>query len=265
MKRYVKILGFLAALAGVYVLTLTSIQRYLLFWPSHSYVSPTAAKLPQFKENIIKMRDGTEVMTWYIEGDKQKPAILFFHGNAFQISRFAPHLLPFAKDGYSVLIMEYRNFGNTKGKTLQEDIFADAAETYDWLKEQGYPQIVVYGYSYGTAVASGLTTLREVEKMVLTAPFSSMRELVAEKPVPLGSYVMRDTYPSKDYLQNYHNPLLIIHGHDDLLIPVHHGRIMYESAASADKQFIELEETDHRDIFFMEKNIPLIAKWLQEH
>lgn len=254
----------LLAICGLYVLILWSIQRYLLFWPSFDYVSPQEAKLPQFKENILKMQDGTEVMTWYAAGDKSKPAILFFHGNAFQISRFAPHLLPFIKDGYGVLIMEYRNFGNTKGTTLQENIFSDAAETYDWLKAQRYPQIVVYGYSFGTAVASGLTTLRPIEKMILTAPFSTMRGLVAEKPVPLGSVIMHDSYSSKDYLQKYHNPLLIIHGEDDSLIPIHHGQTMYDAAASENKKFIRLEKTDHRDIFFQGKDIPIIKKWLKE-
>ena len=265
MKKYLKILLIAGAAFGLYVLILSSMQRYFLFWPSHSYVSPQEAGLPEFKENILQMPDGTEVMTWYAAGDKNKPAILFFHGNAFQIAVFAHHLLPFVANGYGVLAMEYRNFGGTKGTTLQEKIFADAAETYDWLQTQEYPEIIVYGYSYGTAVASGLTTLRPVEKLILTAPFSSMRGLVAEKPVPLGSLVMRDSYSSKDYLQNYHNPLLIIHGEDDLLIPIHHGQTMYDAAASEDKELVMLPATNHHNIFFKEKNLPIIFEWLAEH
>lgn len=265
MKSYAKILLALAAIFGLYVLFLWSMQRYLLFWPSHDYVSPQEADLPEFTENPITATDGTVFMTWYAAGDKSKPAILFFHGNAFQISAFAPYLMPFVRRGYGVLAMEYRNFGNTKGTTLQEDIFADAAMTYDWLKAQGYPQIIVYGYSYGTAVASGLTSLRPVKKLILTAPFASMRGLVAEKSVPLGSLVMRDTYPSKDYLQQYHGALLIIHGQNDLLIPVHHGQMLYDAAAAKDKELVLLEHTDHHNIFFKEKNLPIIFAWLERH
>jgi len=265
MKSYAKILLALAAIFGLYVLFLWSMQRYLLFWPSHDYVSPQEADLPEFTENPITATDGTVFMTWYAVGDKHKPAILFFHGNAFQISEFAPHLMPFVANGYGILAMEYRNFGNTKGTTLQEDIFADAATAYDWLQAQGYPEIIVYGYSYGTAVASGLTTLRPVEKLILTAPFASMRGLVAEKSVPLGSLVMRDTYPSKDYLQQYHGALLIIHGRKDLLIPVHHGQMLYDAAASADKELVLLPATNHHNIFFKEKNLPIIFAWMEKH
>lgn len=265
MKSYAKIFLGLAAICGLYVLFLWSMQRYLLFWPSHDYVSPQEADLPEFAENRLKATDGTTIMTWYAAGDKSKPAILFFHGNAFQISGFAQQLIPFVWLGYGVLIMEYRNFGNTKGTTLQEDIFSDAAITYDWLKAQGYPQIIVYGYSYGTAVASGLTTLRPVEKLILTSPFASMRGLVAEKSVPLGSLLMRDTYPSKDYLRQYHGALLIIHGKNDLLIPVHHGQMMYDAAAAEDKELVLLEHTDHHNIFFKEKNLPIIFAWLEKH
>lgn len=265
MKSYAKILAGLAAICGLYVLFLWSMQRYLLFWPSHDYVSPQEADLPEFAENHLKATDGTTIMTWYAAGDKNKPAILFFHGNAFQISGFAQQLMPFVRQGYGVLAMEYRNFGNTKGTTLQEDIFADAAMTYDWLESQGYPQIIVYGYSYGTAVASGLTALRPVKKLILTSPFASMRGLVAEKSVPLGSLLMRDTYPSKDYLRQYHGALLIIHGKNDLLIPVHHGQMMYDAAASEDKELVLLEHTDHHNIFFKEKNLPIIFAWLKKH
>jgi pimeloyl-ACP methyl ester carboxylesterase len=265
MKSYAKILLALTAIFGLYILFLWSMQRYLLFWPSHDYVSPQEADLPEFTENPITATDGTVFMTWYAAGDKSKPAILFFHSNAFQISEFAPHLMPFVANGYGILAMEYRNFGNTKGTTLQEDIFADAATAYDWLQAQGYPEIIVYGYSYGTAVASGLTTLRPVEKLILTAPFASMRGLVAEKSVPLGSLVMRDTYPSKDYLQQYHGALLIIHGKKDLLIPVHHGQMLYDAAASADKELVLLPATNHHNIFFKEKNLPIIFAWMEKH
>ena len=46
-----------------YAKILSEAQRYLLFWPSHDYVSPQAAELPQFAENVLPMSDGTAVMT----------------------------------------------------------------------------------------------------------------------------------------------------------------------------------------------------------
>lgn len=265
MARYVKILLFAIISTAIYVCVLYTIQRNLIFVPFHNYIAPSQTENSPFVENVLQMKDGTEVMTWYAEGDAQKPAILFFHGNAFQLAAYAEQLYPFAARGYTVLMMEYRNFGNTKGETRQQDIFSDAAETYDWLKAKGYPEIVVYGYSYGTSVAAGLTSLRPVDKLILTAPFSSLLRLVKEKPVPFAGLVLSDKYPSEDYMRNYRNPLLIVHGTADRLIPIHHGQAMYEAAASKDKTFVPLEGVSHKPIYFENLNQPAIFEWLDAH
>lgn len=245
----------------IYITVLYNIQRSLIFLPFKKYVMPQEP----FKENVLTMKDGTKVMTWYAEGDKDKPVILYFHGNAFQLAYYTEPLYPLIEQGYGVLMMEYRNFGNTKGKTLQKDIFADAAETFDWLKQQGYPEIIVYGYSYGTAVACGLTSMRPVDKLILTAPFSSLLRLVKEKPVPFAGLVLKDHYPSEEYLANYHNPLLIVHGKKDRLVPYHHGQRLYELAGSKDKQLVLVEDASHQPIYFDKLNLPALFQWLEEH
>lgn len=265
MKLLGKTLLFTFIGTMIYVFVLYSVQRNLIFVPSHQYVSPAQMTDSPFVENVLTMKDGTKVMTWLARGNPDKPAILFFHGNAYQLAAYAEQLYPFIAEGYTVLMMEYRNFGNTKGKTVQADIFSDAAEVFDWLERQNYPKIVVYGYSYGTSVASGLTSLRPVENLVLTAPFSSLLRLVTEKPVPLARLVLIDHYPSAEYLSNYHNPLLIIHGTEDRLIPIHHGKMMYEAAASEDKTFISLEGVSHQPIYFERLNHPAILEWLKKH
>ena len=254
-----KILLFIAIICIIYLTVLYNIQRSLIFFPFKKYVAPQ----PPFAENVLTMKDGTRVMTWYAPGEKEKPAILYFHGNAFQLAYYSEQLLAFINQGYTVLMMEYRNFGNTAGITRQSDIFSDAAETYDWLQRQGYPEIIVYGYSYGTSVASGLTSLRPVDKLILTAPFSSLYRLVKEKPIPFAGLVLKDHYPSEEYLKKYHNPLLIIHGSKDRLIPYHHGKRLYETAKSKDKKFVLVEGAGHQPIYFDQLNLPAIFEWLE--
>lgn len=261
----VKILILTTVCTAIYAFVLRYIQRRLIFVPTHRYISPTQMDNSPFAENVLTMKDGSRIMTWYASGNKQKPAILFFHGNALQLAAYAEQLYPFIASGYAVLMMEYRNFGNTKGKTLQKDIFSDAAETFDWLKAQGYPEIIVYGYSYGTAVASGLTSLRPVDKLILTAPFSSLLTLVKEKPVPFAGMLLQDHYTSEDYIRNYQNPLLILHGTTDRLIPIRHGQKMFDVAGSEDKTFVPINGVSHKPIFFDKLNQPAIFEWLDAH
>lgn len=239
------------------------LQDKLIFYPHEYYQSPEAAKLPQFKEVYISADDGTKLRLWHSAGDKEKPAILYFHGNAFQNAFFAPYLKPFANAGYSVTMMEYRGFGKTDGHLNQGTVFQDAASAFDWLQKQNYPQIIIYGYSFGCAVSLGLSTLRTPDKIILTAPFASLIRLVKEKPVPLAGLVLRDHYPSEEFIKNYHNPLLIIHGAKDRLIPYHHSEILYENSSSADKTLILLPEETHQTVFMGEKNQPAIFKWLE--
>ena len=99
----------------------------------------------------------------------------------------------------------------------------------------------------------------------MTAPFSSLYRLVKEKPVPFAGWVLKDYYPSEEYLAAYRNPLLIVHGKKDRLIPYHHGVRLYEAAASEDKKLVLVDDASHQPIYFDKLNLPAIFEWLDEH
>jgi len=264
VKKVTRVVLFLGYLLALYVGFLYFFQYDLLFWPSKDYRSPKDMGFTLFREVVMTAADGTPIMHWYHEGDKDKPAILFFHGNTGQIADFSPGLVPIARAGYSVLAMEYRNFGNTGGEISQKVVFQDAANAFDFLKKQGHKKVVAYGYSFGTAFASGLTSLRPVDGVILTAPFSSLYNIVSEKPVPLAKYLLKDNYPSVQYLQNYEKPLLIVHGTKDNVIPYHHGQMLYNNAKSNDKSIHLLDNTDHITVFWRFKNLPFILPFLEK-
>ena len=262
-KQAVKVILFIGYLFCLYLGFLYFFQYDLLFIPEQQYKSPQEISLPKFQEEKIQASDGVEIMHWYYEGDKNKPAVLFFHGNGGQISDFAPALIPITKEGYSVLAMEYRGFGNTGGNISQKTVFQDSANAFDFLKRKGHTRIVAYGYSFGAAFATGLTTLRPVDGLILTAPFSSLKKIVSEKPVPFARFLLKDTYPSDIYIKDYTKPILIIHGKKDTIIPYHHSQILYEQAKSPNKQLYLLEQDNHISIFLKRKNIPFILDFLK--
>lgn len=260
-----KVLLSIIVAIGLYVGGLYVFQDNLIFHPGKHHKTPEMVHLTQFKEVNVTAGDGTELRFWYANGDNEKPAILFFHGNASQNAFFASHLTPFIDDGYAVLMPEYRGFGATEGKLRQNNVFNDAAMAFDWLKKQGYEQIVVYGYSFGCAVSLGLSSLRTPDKMILTAPFASLISLVKEKPVPLADKLLRDYYPSDEFIKKYHNPLLIIHGKEDKLIPYHHSEILYKKSGSLDKTLILMPDEDHKTIFMEDGNLPYIFNWIHRY
>ena len=219
--------------------------------------------MPEFSEESLHTSDGIDIMMWYHEGETNKPAILFLHGNSGQISKFASNLQVLARAGYSVLMMEYRSFGNTPGIITEKTVGNDAALAFDWLKAKGHRKIIVYGYSFGTAFASVLTSLRQMDGLILTAPFASLDRLVSEKPVPFARLALKDRYKSAKFLKRYKGPLLIVHGKEDTLIPYHHALIVFDKAASPQKQLKLLDGETHRSVFFDKKNIPFVLEFLK--
>lgn len=255
---------FVVVLTAVFPVILYSIQEMLLYHPDKNHITPQDA-LSVFKEETIRADGQHPLRVWYAPQDKNHPAILFFHGNSGQNAKFAPHLLPFIARGYAVLMMEYRGFGGTDGALSQKNAYADSLIAFDWLKNQGYEKIIVYGYSLGTSVAVNVAAHQKADNLILTAPFHSMRLLVSEKPIPAAKLVLKDSYDSASLIKTITIPTLIIHGKNDLLIPYHHAEMLFADSPAADKTLKLIDHASHRSVFFAEMNLPIIFDWLDKH
>ena len=265
MRTFIKICISIVVLVAWYIGGLYFMQDMFIYYPNKYHVSPEEADLLAFQETSIAAADKTELRLWYAKGYIDKPAILFFHGNAWQNSAFAEQLMPLVDDGYTVLMMEYRGFGGSEGKLSQETMYADVVTTFDWLKEQGYDKIVIYGYSLGCAAAVGLAHQRDVDGLMLTAPFASLYELVGQKPVPFAQSVLKDRYPSDELITTVKAPTLIVHGKKDRLIPYMHGQKIYDASGAEDKQLFLPDDSNHHSIYYKQENLPYIQTWLDEH
>ena len=258
--KYVSL--FLVSILLIYFLGLYFIQDYLIFYPDKNYQSPKDIGWTQYQEHPLMMQDGIEIMTWYAKGNVDKPAVLYFHGNASQNAVFAPYLKTYLDKGYTVMIPEYRGFGNTPGRTTEENMFSDATEVYDFLKEEGYSKVIVHGFSFGCAVALGLTQNRMPDALVLEAPFASLKQLVQETKLPFAGIILKSPFESDSYIRYVTCPLLILHGTKDKTIPIHHGKKLFTLATSQDKTFLEIPEGTH---FLYKKGSPeLIEKWISQ-
>ena len=160
LKKILRAAAAGAAFVVVYLVCLYAVQDYLIFYPDRFYAGPSSAGAPAFEERPLVTADGHLIMAWYAKGDADKPAILFFHGNAGQLATFAPHLKAYIDAGYPVFMPEYRGFGLSGGRLSEETMYADAVVAFNYLKDRlGHDKIVVFGYSMGTAAASAAAVL----------------------------------------------------------------------------------------------------------
>ena len=250
-KKFLMFGIYLLIIVVYYIGGLYFLQEKLYIFPDSKYISPKEAGAPSFKEVYIKADDGVLIRTWLSKGKEDKPFILFFHGNVAQNAEFALMMAQYLREGFGVMMMEYRGFGKAQGKFSQENIYMDAKSSFDYLKKNfSNRDIVVMGYSMGSAPASYLAFLREPQRVVLMAPFYSLKSVAGEKNIPLAEMLIKYEMPNYKFIKDYEGKLLIIHGDADSLILAHHGKKLYDLASKAIRQFILLKNIGHREIFF---------------
>jgi len=220
-------MGFLAAVVPV-------LQRQLMYFPDTTYFTPEQAGLAGVEERVLETPDGERVLAWYARAKPGRPTILYFHGNAGSLEARTERIRKYMARGLGVLMMTYRGFGGSSGAPSEAANVADALLAYDTLAKSGVAadDIIVYGESLGTGVATQVAAARAVAGLVLDAPYTSMVDLAAlHYPFVPGRWFMTDRYETRLHIASVKAPVLILHGERDTIVPVAMGREIFALAA----------------------------------
>ena len=224
----VAVVAYLGVLVFMYLQ-----QRSLQYFPSRAGTPPEALGLSGVSEQRVKTPDGETIVLWRADARPGMPTILFFHGNGGEISGRAPRMAFYQAQGFGALFLSYRGYGASTGSVSEQGFITDALTAYDTLVKDGIPpgKIAVVGESLGTGVAVQLAAQRPLGAVALEAPFTAAVDVAAELYwyLPVRG-LMKDQYRSRDHITNVRVPLLIQHGDADRVIPVAHGRKLFEMA-----------------------------------
>jgi len=185
--------------------------------------------------------------------DARPPAaVLITHGNAgYAIHRadYAQLLRAAAPDrALSVYILEYPGYGARPGQPSQHE-FLDATDEAVTLIPGDMP-LILLGESIGTGVASATAAAHpeRVAGLLLLTPFDSLAN-VAQHHYPLlpVRWIMRDQYPSQEWLTKYLGPIAIILAENDTIVPAAFGQKLHDSYAGP-KTLIVANQADHNDL-----------------
>jgi fermentation-respiration switch protein FrsA (DUF1100 family) len=158
--------------------------------------------------------------------------VLYFHGNAGNLSSWGDAGRDLSEYGVSVLVIDYRGYGKSSGVITENGLYNDAQAAYEYLISRGFPakKIIIYGRSIGTGVAVDLASKHESAGLILESPFASMRQLAWEKaPYLLPGLYLSFNFMSIEKIGKVQSPVLIFHGMNDTLIPIGHGRKLYKA------------------------------------
>jgi len=208
-------------------------QRNLLYHPSeNNYLNDKITF--NYEEIFIESDKNINLKSWFIKKDLNKfKTILIFHGNAGNLFNRVYKLNELNKLDVNILLISWRGFSGNKGKPTEKNLYHDAEEAVKWLNNRGAisKNIILYGESLGTGVATELGTSNAFGGIILESPFTSIANAakIYYPYLPVNT-ILKDRYDSIGKIKNITTPILIMHGKKDNIVPQKMGLELYEKA-----------------------------------
>ncbi len=199
-------------------------------------------------EKIIKLTTsgGEKISAKFYPNPNATHTILFSHGNAEDIGFSDSFSNDFVKNGFAVLVYDYRGYGTSEGSPTEENAYRDIDAAYEYLTEElkiPPEKIIAHGRSLGGAVAIDLAARKKIGGLIVESAFvSAFRFLTKFPPAPF------DKFKNLAKIKNINSPVLFIHGRNDQLIPIWHGEKLF-AEANEPKFSFWIEEAGHNNVY----------------
>lgn len=256
MKTVITILAFMAAALALMAIYAGFVKRNGMFFPDvypEGDWNPPGAKPRDF---YFTTPDGKKLHGWLFEtAGADAPLMVFFHGNAGNVTNRASVSAELARRGISVFVFDYRGFGRSEGRPSAEAVHIDSLAAYDFARSnfaRDPSRIVLYGESIGGPYAAAVASQREACCVVIENSFPSLRRLgnVLFRPLPLG-YLASDPLRTAESLNKAGRPVLVIHGKADDVIPFQMGEELH-AALRTEKKLVVSDAPGHCQMQFAE-------------
>lgn len=286
--------GILATSVGL----LVAFQEKLIYVPvvpglTKSYPI-TPARLRLLYEDVwLTSSDGVRLHAWFIKlaPDCRGPTIVFFQENAGNIAhRLEMVRIMLQRLQCNVFMLSYRGYGASDGFPSQQGIINDSQAALDHLIQRtdiDKSRLVVFGRSLGGAVGTVLCKNNpdKIAALILENTFTSILDMAgvllpflryfiggssSKGPKVLNRFV-RSPWSTIDIVGQVKQPILLLSGLRDEMVPPTHMQMLYAKAASRNRscQFVEFPNGMHMDTWisggdrywrtiqqFLEENVP---------
>jgi len=238
-----------------------------MLYPAPPYRVPSPPPAP-LEEAVWTLADGTRVVGW-ASGDSAAagaPAVVFFHGNGenLETMRLGGLYDDLDRLGIAYLAVDYPGYGGSGGSPSEASLVEAALGGLDELGRRfpGRPRVIC-GWSLGAAVAMQLAARRPAETagLILLSPWTDLPSLAGEHfPGWLVSMLLRERYDSLALAPELRRPVLVVHGREDGIIPVDHGRRLADALPAA--SYLEVPDAGHNDLLGRSEVWQAMAEYL---
>lgn len=229
-----------------------------VFYPRRDFAP--LPSVPNITVHSIPVEEGIFISCRFYSDSERPPNILFFHGNGEIASDYDDIGLLYTQLGINFFVADYRGYGHSNGRPTISNMMRDAHPIFkgfkQTLQERGYSgSLFLMGRSLGSASAVELAYhyQDQIKGLIIESGFSDIAGLLTNLGIP-----MRSPGPSRmsllsnlERVRSISIPTLVIHAEYDFLIPLQHGKDLYQNSAAQDKQLLIIPNATHNDIFLV--------------
>ncbi len=232
----------------ILLLFLYQLQEKLIFYPTHLTDDFQFQYFNNIEEIYLKREKPARIHAIHFKVNQPQGIILYFHGNARSLDDWGFAAQDFTQHNWEVLMPDYRTYGKSKGKLSEQALFDDARAWYDYIKNR-YPesQIIIYGRSLGTGIATQLASQVNPQLLVLETPYLSMSAMVRQAMPIAPLFILNYKFESDNYIKDIECPIEILHGTLDDLIPYQQAQKLAQLRPNLTR-FTTIEGGRHNDL-----------------
>ncbi len=235
---------------AVYLLSLALLwwsQEQLLFLPQKLPANHRFELGPDVHERWVDV-PGARLNTLQLQLPRPDGVVFFLHGNAGHLGSWFVDVDFYRRLNVDLVMLDYRGYGKSTGRISNQAQLIDDVRTVWQSVEPRYRGLkrVVYGRSLGTGLAAELASDIQPDLTVLVSPYHSMRALASHHYPWVPGAALRYPLPTEDWLLQVQNPVLLVHGDADDVVPVSHSRRLKAVAPHA--QLMLLPGVGHNNV-----------------
>ena len=243
------------------------LSESFFFHPGFSALSERALANPGLPDGYtlepvdFHAADGVCLHGLFVKQPASPTVVLYFGGNEFRIGTYGIDLArDFAWAGLSVLMMDYRGYGESQGRPAIKALKDDALAAYDYLaarQDLTDRPIVIHGLSLGSFVATWAASQRPCAALVLESPATNVRDWVrGQVPWFVRPFVRLHIAPAVlvednvERVANYGGALLVMTGERDRMTPPWMAERIYQASNSTNKHLLRVPDATHGDVMY---------------
>lgn len=229
------------------------VQRILF----HPRVSKRTPAPPGAEDLDIEVEPNVSLGCRLFVAGKDKPTILFFHGNGEIVTDYDEIGLEYVRYGLNVLVTDYRGYGWSDGTPTFSNLLADSHAVYREFKKilaerQYRPALFIMGRSLGSGAAIELAHAyqEEISGLIIESGFAETLPLAKTLGADISEIDITEeqTFHNAGKIVHITKPTFLLHGQKDVLIPLWQAEKLHADSGARVKELQVVPGADHNSL-----------------